>query len=232
MSLVRTFRDTIYPKLCVFCAREVVDEDAFVCELCAERLVRTQASLCKTCGHAVHLCSCNVPKTLSAARFVFWYEGIVKRYVIAMKRDMYEELYDYGAMRLHKLLAQSEYLPSFDSITYVPRSRRAYYEALVDPAYELAKRISAITGIPCEDYLSCRMKLYDQKALSERERRENVKGAFCMAKNAPTPCGKILLIDDIMTTGSTANECAKVLKKAGPCEVAGLFLARTHHIEH
>lgn len=231
MNTLKRLRNLLFPKICVFCGREALDEDEFVCENCSELLVRMQGKLCKTCGHAVHTCGCNVPKVLSAAKFVFWHNDIVKRFVGTMKDKHFEELFDYGALRMHKLICENEYYLSCDHITYVPRSTTAYKNAGVDPAYELASRISEKTGIPLVCYLESNKKQYDQKELSVKERRENVKGAFKMAKCAPTPYGKIILVDDVMTTGATSEACAKVLKKAGPCEVAGLFLTRTHHEE-
>ncbi len=231
MNFLKNLINNIFPKLCVFCAREVVEEEDFVCEECAERLVRLQGSLCKTCGCAVHRCNCNVPRTLSTARFVFWHSGFVKSYVGTMKKKKFEELFNYGAGRMYKLICDSDYFLLADRITYVPRSRKAFKNIGVDPAYELARRISDKTGIVLEGYLSSAEKLYEQKELSTKERLKNVKGVFSMAENAPTPFGRIILVDDVMTTGATAGECAKVLKKAGANEVLGLFLSRTHHEE-
>lgn len=217
--------------MCVFCGREVVDEDEYVCENCSEYLVRIQGRLCKTCGSAVHRCGCNVPKSLSTARFVFWHSGTLRRYVGKMKEKRFEELFDYGAQRMYKLICENEYYMSCDHITYVPRSNTMRKIAGVDPAYELARRIAEKTGITLVRYLVSGKKRHEQKKLSVKDRRENVKGVFSMAKGAPTPCGKIILVDDVMTTGATSDACARVLKKAGPCEVAGLFLTRTHHEE-
>lgn len=228
MSSFSDISKKIFPKLCVFCGREVVSENEFICENCSRYLAHLQGSLCKTCGHAVHLCVCSVPPNLSAARFVFWHSGIIKRYVGAMKEKKFCELFDYGANRMYKLISDSEYYLSCEHITYVPRADKAFKHMGLDPAYELAIRISNKTGIPLENYLKSADKTYEQKELSTKERRQNVKGVFSMKKGAPTPYGKIILVDDVMTTGATAHECAKVLKKAGPCEVAGLFLSRTH----
>jgi len=231
MNILSRICKKIFPKLCVFCQCEIVDEDEFVCENCSEYLVHTQGRLCKICGNAVYVCTCGLPRTLKAARFVFWHSGIVKRYVGVMKKKKYSEFFDYGANRMYKLIAENEYYLSCDHVTYVPRSRKSLSRLGVDPAYELARRISEKTGIPLESYLESRNKLYDQKELSTKARRKNVKGVFYISEDAPTPYGKIILVDDVMTTGATADECARALKKAGPCEVAGLFLSRTHYEE-
>ena len=231
MSLFLKLCDLLFPKMCAICLHEVVDGEGLVCESCSEYLARMQGSLCKTCGHAVHACRCNVPKTLSTATSVFWHSGLIKKYVGTMKEKRYDALFDYGAQRMSRLISESEYYLAADAVTYVPRPILSYKSVLVDPAMELARRISEQTGIPLVTYLESKKKHYEQKELSVKERMKNVKGAFAMAKGAPTPYGRIILVDDVMTTGATANECARVLKKAGPCEVAGLFLSRTHHEE-
>jgi ComF family protein len=66
-----------------------------------------------------------------------------------------------------------------------------------------------------------------QVELSGRERAENVRGAFAVARPGEVRDRKVLLIDDVFTTGATMNECAKVLKDAGAASVTVLTLART-----
>ena len=65
-----------------------------------------------------------------------------------------------------------------------------------------------------------------QVNLSAVERRENVKGAFVVSNNAVVNDKRIMLIDDVLTTGSTVDECARVLKKAGAAEVVVVTVAR------
>ena len=231
MNVFTKLRDLVLPNMCVFCLHEVVGKDEYVCERCSEYLTRVQGSLCTSCGHAVHLCACNVPKSLTAARFVCWYRGAVKKLVHTMKEYRYDAVLDYAANRLYGVISENEYYASFDSITYVPRHPRSYKQTLAEPSYELAKRISEKMGIPLVKYLVRSDGGFEQKELSVKERAKNVRGVFSLAEDAPTPYGKIILVDDVMTTGNTANECARVLKKAGPCEVAGLFLTRTRHGE-
>ena len=69
-------------------------------------------------------------------------------------------------------------------------------------------------------------KIKIQKELSKEERRENIKGAFKIINSNLVYKKRILLIDDVMTTGSTINECKRVLIEAGASEVEQLVLAR------
>ena len=79
------------------------------------------------------------------------------------------------------------------------------------------------------DYLSLRRirSTQPQTQLTSEERRKNVRRAFGIVEHATLKGRAVLLIDDVATTGSTLNECARALKKAGVKEVYGLVLART-----
>lgn len=226
MNFFQKIRDLIFPKLCVICGIEVC-EDGYVCEKCAKKLAQRQGKLCPVCSSAVHKCKCNMPKTLSHIRCAFWYEGEIAGYILKMKKNRFEEMYEYSAQKLSALVLDDERLRSCDSICYVPRSRKKRRLYGTDAAFEVAKRVSAECGIPLYPYLVCVGKKHDQKALSSKERKRNISGAFVANESIPAPFGKVLLIDDVMTTGATAEECGKILKKSGASEVCGLFVART-----
>lgn len=226
-SFIKNVRNLIFPKLCVFCGKEPVAEETFVCSDCAFELTKAQGKLCRICAHAVHACNCNTPKHLDASKTVFWYNGIVRRLVGTMKDRRYEELFDYAAKRMCDLIKESEYFISCDVVTFVPRSKKKLSFFGVDPAYQLAKRISENLSIPLQNYLVCSDKKIDQKELDFKRRRKNAANCFSVSPGT-YPFGRILLVDDVTTTGATAEECSKVLKKAGAVEVLGIFLAKTH----
>ena len=80
-------------------------------------------------------------------------------------------------------------------------------------------------GIPMERLLLRTRKTEAQYGLSMKERQENLKGAFALPEGKMVQGKHILLMDDIMTTGSTFRACAEVLKAAGAAKVFGLVLA-------
>jgi ComF family protein len=90
----------------------------------------------------------------------------------------------------------------------------------------LARELSRSTGIPVARLLRKTKSTEAQSTLSGPERRRNVKGAFRVKNAAQVSQKRILLVDDVYTTGATANACAKVLKDAGAHSVAVLTLAR------
>ncbi|MGI5848489.1 MAG: ComF family protein [Christensenellales bacterium] len=111
----------------------------------------------------------------------------------------------------------------FDYICYVPLHKKRRAIRGFDQAEELAKRISELTGIRFISALKRIRNTKTQTKLSDKERRENIHGAFEKAKDV---CGNVLLVDDVLTTGATAAECAAVLLKAGAKSVYVATFAR------
>ena len=100
------------------------------------------------------------------------------------------------------------------------RRRRGYNQAEL-----LTRGLSARTGIPSDPRLLFRVRRTRvQASLDDRERRKNVKGAFAVRDDV-CPYQRILLVDDIYTTGSTIDACAAILKKAGVRKIFFLTIA-------
>jgi ComF family protein len=142
-------------------------------------------------------------------------------------------LFKYGKVRtlarpLSDLLAAA--LPrdeKFDAIVPVPlhwwrRLRRGYNQSEL-----LARQIARRTGVPCLHALRRTRPTNVQAGLSNRERRRNVAGAFQPDRASKALKNRnVLLVDDVMTTGSTGAACAAALKRAGAARVALLTVAR------
>lgn len=89
----------------------------------------------------------------------------------------------------------------------------------------MAEEISKTVSVPLmEKVLIRKKKTKDQTHLSLEERERNVRGAFVVRANSALQGKKVILVDDVMTTGSTLKECARVLKDAGADEVTGVTL--------
>lgn len=114
-----------------------------------------------------------------------------------------------------------------DLLVPVPLDKRRYRKREFNQAHLLAKVVSRRFGIPLSPFVLRRTRTtLPQTGLNRREREENVKGLFRVAKAKECRGKTILVIDDVFTTGSTANECAKVLSRAGAREVNVLTVAR------
>jgi ComF family protein len=217
--------DLLYPPHCALCNRL----RSFICETCANSLARARPWRCDTCWLPLRGPECATcaehPTSLTKLRSVFRYEGDVRRLVHAFK---FRGEFSLGRT-LATYLAESyrEYGLESDIVTPVPltglrRRDRGYNQAAL-MARELARGIE----LPMAEAL-CRRRNSTPQAMSRtaEQRRLNVVEAFEPAKRADVSGLRVLLIDDVATTGATLNACAKVLRAMGAVQVVGLTLAR------
>jgi competence protein ComFC len=115
---------------------------------------------------------------------------------------------------------------SFDLIVPVPLHPARQRERGFNQASLLAESLSAETSMPCRGVLQRIRYTTTQTALDRSERMENLHNAFRLRKNADVRGLRVLLIDDVLTTGSTLSECARVLKRAGAISVHAVTAAR------
>jgi ComF family protein len=114
-----------------------------------------------------------------------------------------------------------------DAILPVPLHRLRLAERGFNQAVDLARPLARVRGVPLLYNALDRVRhTAPQFGLSVPQRRENIRGAFQVPRPHRVKGRRILLVDDIITTGATVAECAKVLKKAGAAQVAVLALAR------
>lgn len=119
--------------------------------------------------------------------------------------------------------------PNFEdyNIIPIPLEKRKLKRRGFNQAEEISKEISSFLKIPLIS--NCLIKIKEtspQVELSDKQRKENIKGAFSCQRPEMIKGKKILLVDDVYTTGSTMTECAKVLRTAGAKEIIGLVVAR------
>lgn len=99
--------------------------------------------------------------------------------------------------------------------------KRGYNQALL-----LAERVARATGQPLEQSIKRIRNTPPQAQLSRENRLKNLRDAFCFKGKSPIANKKVILIDDVCSTGATLNECAKVLRQQGVKQIWGLVLAR------
>lgn len=218
----------LYPPRCPLCdqIRPIrVSPGSLVCEDCREKLPWAAEPLCMKCGKPVGVPEREFCEDCESAghlfeqgRAAFTYSGLIRKSVYRMKFQNRRDYLDFYAYAM--VLAGEQYLRYWRPEVLVPvpmhwkkRAARGYNQAEL-----LAERISRLTGIPCErKLLRCVHYTGDQKELGRRERLRNLRGCFevCLpGKRAFVPL-RILLIDDVYTTGSTLDEAARVLREAG-----------------
>jgi len=152
------------------------------------------------------------------------YEGTLRQLV---------HLFKYGGVRplagtFGNFLARA--LPretSFDVIVPMPLHWFKQWQRGFNQADVLAREIGKKWRVPVRNVIRRRRATLPQAGLTNAKRRANVRGAFQISRGKPLRGMRVLLVDDVVTTGATASACARVLKRAGAAHVALLALART-----
>jgi ComF family protein len=212
MSLTDKLLDLLYPKRCIFCRRLTVGGDG-ICPLCRRVLPETKSMACQSFSHVESCCS------------PLFYTGNVRSSLLRYKfggAAAYAEV--YGEF-MAKCIDENGI--SCDSITWVPLSRRRLRLRGYDQARLLAQALAARLELPCVPLLRKLRNNPAQARIGNAEkRRANVKDVYGLLPGAELPSGRILLVDDIVTTGATLSACAAVLKKAGAKQVYACTAAR------
>jgi competence protein ComFC len=216
--------DLFYPERCVGCERRASD---VLCRTCFDALPGLGSPVCGRCGlptaFATFVCEeCkNVDFGFESAKAPLKYEGVGKMIVHALKYRGYKRVVERLATPLMLQVLDDG---RFDAIVPVPLHRLRLRKRGFNQAELLARGVAEKTKATVSDTLEVVRSTRDQVELSAAQRRANVAGAY---KATVTLHGRILLIDDVFTTGATMSACAGTLVRAGADEVHALSLCRT-----
>jgi len=202
MKLLERFFDALYPEhvACFICDEEKLTDENQLCQSCAEQLVR-----CQTLQHYA---------LLDGLYAAFYYTPLIQQAIHRLK-------YAHGAY-LAKYFAAYIDIPTdwmhADCFVPVPLHKKRQKERNYNQSLLVAKELQRRCGIPVEDQAIKRIQnTPKQTGLSEQQRKTNVEKAFSACKSMK---GKtVILVDDVVTTGSTLRACAKVLRQAGAAKV-------------
>lgn len=151
------------------------------------------------------------------------YEGVLRELIHLFKYSRMKPLSKTLAALLASALPRDR---QFDLVVPMPLYWRRQWERGFNQAELLARATARRSGIPMRNAVRRTRATATQAGLSNARRRENVEGAFRVKKPGMVTGRRVLLIDDVMTTGATASACARALKRAGAKSVALLALAR------
>lgn len=219
--------EIFFPPACLACA-QVLGATAFFCPSCAETLEPLPEPRCRQCSEPGDFkrgrCSrCTArPPPFERAVAPFSHQGAIARAIHELKYEDHPEL----AFRLAQLLARAE--PSlaggFELLCPIPLHEKRFRARKFDQAQLLAAALARQTGLRCAPALTRWRQTTRQVGLTESERELNVAGAFRAAEVVRGQ--RVLLIDDVFTTGATARAAASALRQAGARQVAVLTVAR------
>ncbi|MBO7244122.1 MAG: ComF family protein [Alphaproteobacteria bacterium] len=229
--------DFAFPHVCLCCDNTIEKEKIF-CDKCFSKIIFIQGSICYRCGKKVSLlpteekilCSNCLKKRpiYDKARAVFQYNAVSKNAILKFKNTGKIE-YAHPFVFLLQQAGKDLFLET-DLIIPVPMHWKRKLSRGYNQAGILAQILSKKTKIPYNENILIRARhTPKQEKKTKAERIKNVKNAFVVNHPEKIKNKSILIIDDVLTTGATVNNCAKELKKAGARAVFVLTIAQTAH---
>lgn len=193
---------------------DIILDKKEVCTKCLNDLPYVTGETCQRCGAALDRCNCKVGDFAFFQNIApFYYEKSAKQAVIRMKFHNKPQLCKFMSDVMYNYICVKYKDITFDCITFVPSDRLKMLRKGFNQSELLAKRISTHMKVPLDNLLTKKFSFVSQKNKRKERRRKDVHGLYNSNKSVKDET--ILLIDDILTTGSTASECARILKKAG-----------------
>ncbi len=231
--------DLIFPRDCLFCEGSRKEGGDFLCGLCQQEIVFVEPPYCQCCGLPADI-SYDFPTAnfecalcrknsffFDQARSLGPYDTALKMLIHHFKfgkqpgvmKDIVPFMADYFGR-------QEESWDGF-YVVPVPLFIRRLKERTFDQSFLIAREVARILHLPLANGLLRRVRDTESQAQKTKaERAKNIKGAFAVDRPDRVWEMNILLVDDVMTTGATVNEAAKILKRSGAGQIHVFTLAR------
>jgi len=223
-SVTTAIIETVYPRRCAGCARR----GSWLCDECDAMLPRWTPPWCDRCGvpSALGTCQCDqLPPELDRVRSIAAFDGWLQEAIVAFKYSGEWARCDHLAARLHDAAADI-WSVDVDGIVPVPLHPRRERARGFNQAEMLATRIGPSLGTPVFSILRRTRNTPQQVGLDADTRKINVEGAFVSIRDVNGL--RLVLVDDVLTTGSTLGACANELRARGAASVSAVTLARQH----
>src|SRR5881398_2297517 len=225
----------LYPATCTICGKNVRAGE-YLCDECDGNLIRIVAPFCQTCSEPFEGSIQSAFTCANCAHRTIYFDAAVAAYRgRGIVREVIHQFKYTRQIHLRHLVARwlcaafdDERLRGreFDIIVPVPLHPTRQRERGFNQASLLAELLTAQKSIPCKPLLKRVRYTTTQTALDRAERMENLHNAFRLRRNANVRGLRVLLIDDVLTTGSTLSECARILKRSGAISVYAATAAR------
>lgn len=237
---INALASVLFPAPCRICGEVVTTASLLpICEKCMAALAPLKGPLCAHCGRpfaSEMATDAESPLCFACRRGVYAfdcarsygsYNDEMARAISLLKYDRVTRLGGWFASRLEEVISREAQLFAADVVVPVPLHPARRRERGYNQAELIARPLAKKLHLPLRAYLLVRTKPRPPRLLlSRRERWESVRGAYEMRKGAQVDKLRVLLIDDVCTTGATLDACARALKRAGAKSVIGLTVAR------
>ncbi len=224
-----------YPKwCCVSCGKEIFNDKAF-CDDCQQNLPYIKDKFCNHCGRKTieneEYCSTckNVVVSIDKGRSAFNYRPPISKLILKAKYHGDKYLFKVFSSELEKVYFENNF--NVDYFTFVPMTNKSKRKRGYNQSEIMCRELSNKIGIPVLDCIEKRLETLNQAKLDRAGRLKNLQNAFHVINRKFVKEKAILLVDDVTTTGSTAQAIAYKLKRAGASKVYLLTVASVEPID-
>lgn len=225
---------------CIACGEMNTHGQGLMCRACEDDLKRSHLLICPDCNRYARDCVC--PSRIMQnsnldvlIKYAFYdaelRDSALNRIIRRLKRVPDRLAFSYFAAILSQPISALAAARSFTRdntvVTHIPRSKRTIARDGHDQAKMLASAIAKKSGFKHVELLLRRKHGKQQKYLHLEERVENVKGMFCISRRCDISGKNVILVDDLVTTGATVSEAARLLYESGASYVACVCIAKS-----
>lgn len=214
-NLIGDFKNLIFPPFCIFCQRPI--KCGYICDTCIDEIIY-KGDRCKNCSKPVSqntiICANCMQQHYYKKGFVLWsYENDKVANLIKLSK-FNGHFYYLNVIKQFKEYIDFSIFDNVEALIAVPMHRKDVQKRGYNQSVIIAKILSKIAKVPvCYDLIKKVKQTNPQVGLTRQERLTNLKNVFVLDKKAKT-FKKVLIVDDVVTTASTINECAKLFLSA------------------
>lgn len=234
MTLGRGLRHVALPSLCHFCEDILQPDENHFCMACQLKLPTAMENQCIQCGAeigpnldsnqgCVHCNQGELPlkKVISLGA----YKGLMEQAIRKIKFLQHEGLAECLGIQLGERIKKTRLSP--DLVAPIPQHWRRWLQRGYNQAETIGRMVARVLRIPMVSWaIMKKVATLPQRGLPSTRRKANLKGCFAVHPKAPVRGKHILLVDDVLTTGSTCTEAFRELLRSGAAEVSAGVLAR------
>lgn len=204
---------SVYPENCVACGKERYIENIPLCRKCSSKIIMNSGSICRKCGRRSEklLCGECSDSAFDYARSVCFYSDVSSALIKSFKYGNASQSGVLMATMLSQYIASDPVLNGCDALTFIPFGYFKRFNRFYNHSEKLCYMVSELTGMDVEENLLRQNNIVPQAVLPAFLRRR--RGALFRSSGYTPKSEKILIIDDVMTTGRTLSDAAKILKK-------------------
>ena len=215
---VSNFLNLIYPQTCGICGKSVQNS---LCKKCEIELKKQSDINIILEGEEIE------DKYFNELMYIFKYEGQIRKLIIDYKFNEKSYIYLTFVNFLLKNKKIFENIKNYDTIIPVPISKKRLKKRGYNQSLLIARKIAEQTNLELVNNCLIKTKnIIEQSKLNKEDRIQNIKGVYELKNKQLIENKKVLLIDDIYTTGSTVNECSKILRQGNPAKIGILVIAK------